>query len=55
MTVVAYVGLGSNLEDPTAQLARAVAELASLPDTTLLAQSAFYASRPVGPRINRTS
>lgn len=50
MTVVAYVGLGSNLEDPTAQLARAVAELASLPDTTLLAQSAFYASRPVGPQ-----
>jgi len=50
MTVVAYVGLGSNLEDPTAQLARAVAELASLPNTTLLAQSAFYASRPVGPQ-----
>jgi len=50
MTVVAYVGLGSNLEDPTAQLARAVAELASLPDTTLQAQSPFYASRPVGPQ-----
>lgn len=50
MTVVAYVGLGSNLENPAAQLARAVAELASLPGTTLRAQSPFYASRPVGPQ-----
>ncbi|MET4027928.1 2-amino-4-hydroxy-6-hydroxymethyldihydropteridine diphosphokinase [Marinobacter sp. MBR-99] len=50
MTVLAYVGLGSNLEDPTAQLARAVAELASLPGTTLQAQSPFYASSPVGPQ-----
>lgn len=50
MTAVAYVGLGSNLENPAAQLARAVAELASLPDTTLQAQSPFYASRPVGPQ-----
>ncbi|MFO8141115.1 MAG: 2-amino-4-hydroxy-6-hydroxymethyldihydropteridine diphosphokinase [Marinobacter sp.] len=50
MTVVAYVGLGSNLENPAAQLARAVAELASLPDTTLQAQSPFYASHPVGPQ-----
>lgn len=50
MTVVAYVGLGSNLEHPAAQLARAVAELARLPDTTLQAQSPFYASRPVGPQ-----
>ncbi|MGM0951771.1 MAG: 2-amino-4-hydroxy-6-hydroxymethyldihydropteridine diphosphokinase [Pseudomonadota bacterium] len=50
MTTEAYIGLGSNLQDPAAQLARAVAELAGLPDTTLLAQSPFYASRPVGPQ-----
>jgi len=50
VTVVAYVGLGSNLQDPTAQLARAVMELARLPETTLQAQSPFYASRPVGPQ-----
>ncbi len=50
MTVEAYVGLGSNLQDPTAQLARAVMELARLPETTLQAQSPFYASRPVGPQ-----
>ncbi|WP_323752211.1 2-amino-4-hydroxy-6-hydroxymethyldihydropteridine diphosphokinase [Marinobacter sp.] len=50
MSVIAYVGLGSNLKDPAAQLARAVMELACLPQTTLLAQSPFYASRPVGPQ-----
>ena len=45
-----YIGLGSNQADPLRQLARAVAELASLPDTTLVAQSPFYRSRPVGPQ-----
>ncbi|MEP3561905.1 MAG: 2-amino-4-hydroxy-6-hydroxymethyldihydropteridine diphosphokinase [Marinobacter sp.] len=50
MSTVAYVGLGSNLKDPAAQLARAVMELSRLPQTTLLAQSPFYASRPVGPQ-----
>ncbi|WP_417568444.1 2-amino-4-hydroxy-6-hydroxymethyldihydropteridine diphosphokinase [Marinobacter sp.] len=46
----AFIGLGSNLKEPAAQLARAVSELAVLPGTTLVAQSAFYASRPVGPQ-----
>ncbi|SFM37097.1 2-amino-4-hydroxy-6-hydroxymethyldihydropteridine diphosphokinase [Marinobacter pelagius] len=50
MTTDVFVGLGSNLENPAAQLARAVAELAALPQTTLVAQSPFYASRPVGPQ-----
>lgn len=50
MTVDAYIGLGSNLEQPAAQLAKAVSELAGLPKTTLVAQSPFYASRPVGPQ-----
>ncbi|MBN7768475.1 2-amino-4-hydroxy-6-hydroxymethyldihydropteridine diphosphokinase [Marinobacter daepoensis] len=50
MTTDAYVGLGSNLDDPAIQLARAVSELAGLPGTTLVAQSPFYASRPVGPQ-----
>lgn len=45
-----FVGLGSNLADPAAQLGRAIAELAALPDTTLVAQSPFYASKPVGPQ-----
>lgn len=46
----AFIGLGSNLEDPSAQLARAVVALAALPRTTLVAQSPFYRSRPVGPQ-----
>lgn len=46
----AFIGLGSNLADPTAQLARAIAELAGLPASSLIAQSAFYCSRPVGPQ-----
>lgn len=46
----AFIGLGSNLADPTAQLARAIAALAGLPRTSLIAQSAFYCSRPVGPQ-----
>ncbi|RMJ02525.1 2-amino-4-hydroxy-6-hydroxymethyldihydropteridine pyrophosphokinase [Marinobacter litoralis] len=50
MTTVVYVGLGSNLENPAAQLARAVMELSRLPQTRLQAQSPFYASRPVGPQ-----
>ena len=48
--VHAWIGLGSNLEDPLEQLARAVTGLATLPDTTLVGQSAFYRSRPVGPQ-----
>ena len=45
-----FIGLGSNLQEPSAQLAGAVAELAALPDTTLIAQSPFYTSSPVGPQ-----
>lgn len=48
--VEAWIGLGSNLDDPLQQLARALAGLAALPGTTLVAQSPFYRSRPVGPQ-----
>ena len=50
MTTDAFIGLGSNLENPLGQLARAVIELAALPRTQLVAQSSFYASQPVGPQ-----
>jgi 2-amino-4-hydroxy-6-hydroxymethyldihydropteridine diphosphokinase len=46
----AFIGLGSNLENPGAQLARAIAELATLPNTKLAAQSPFYRSKPLGPQ-----
>lgn len=47
--IQAYIGLGSNLEDPRAQVQQAFAELAALPDTQLIAQSPLYLSRAVGP------
>lgn len=46
----AFIGLGSNLAEPSVQLARALVGLAALPDTELVAQSPFYSSRPVGPQ-----
>lgn len=46
---LAYIGLGSNLEDPLAQVTRAFDELAALPNTSWVARSAIYSSLPVGP------
>ncbi|WP_227718319.1 2-amino-4-hydroxy-6-hydroxymethyldihydropteridine diphosphokinase [Microbulbifer sp. Q7] len=44
-----YIGLGSNLDDPAAQLRRALEQMQDIPQTTLCASSAFYASAPIGP------
>ncbi|MDO9619365.1 MAG: 2-amino-4-hydroxy-6-hydroxymethyldihydropteridine diphosphokinase [Pseudomonas sp.] len=44
-----YIGLGSNLATPLEQLRSALAALAALPRTRLIAQSSFYASDPLGP------
>jgi 2-amino-4-hydroxy-6-hydroxymethyldihydropteridine diphosphokinase len=41
--------LGSNLDDPPTQLARAFDALASLPDTRLVLRSSLYRSAPLGP------
>lgn len=46
----AYVALGSNLDDPAAQLDRAFEELAVLPETRLTARSPLYKSAPMGPQ-----
>jgi len=45
----AYVGLGSNLEDPPAQLRAACAALAALRGARLVAVSAFLRNPPLGP------
>ena len=47
--VVAYVGLGSNLSDPAAQVRQAMAELNGLPESELLARSPLYRTAPLGP------
>ena len=49
--VNAYIGLGSNLEDPRAQVEQAFAELAELPHTQLVATSPLYQSVAVGPGL----
>lgn len=46
--VTAYIGLGSNLVEPAAQVRAGQAALAALPRTTVEACSALYASAPVG-------
>ncbi|MDR5903668.1 2-amino-4-hydroxy-6-hydroxymethyldihydropteridine diphosphokinase [Franzmannia qiaohouensis] len=47
---VAYIGLGSNLDDPLAQVQGALDALGRLPLTRRVAASPCYASRPVGPQ-----
>ena len=47
-THVAWVGLGSNLESPAAQVASALDALARINDTRVLAASSFYRTAPVG-------
>ena len=45
----AWIGLGSNLDDPPRQLDAAIAGIAALPDTRLAAVSRRYRSAPLGP------
>ncbi|MCP5162440.1 MAG: 2-amino-4-hydroxy-6-hydroxymethyldihydropteridine diphosphokinase [Hahellaceae bacterium] len=46
----AYIGLGSNLEQPALQIKTAMIALNKLPGTQLLAQSSLYSSKPLGPQ-----
>jgi 2-amino-4-hydroxy-6-hydroxymethyldihydropteridine diphosphokinase len=48
VSVRAVIALGSNLEDPLAQVRRGFEEIAALQDTKLLAQSSLYRTAPVG-------
>ena len=47
--VTAYIGLGSNLENPVEQVKTALRELNKLPQSRLLLQSSLYQSAPMGP------
>lgn len=46
--MLAFVGLGSNLDEPRRQVEQAVGELGAIPRTKLLRASAMYRSAPVG-------
>ena len=45
----AYIGVGSNLHDPRAQVLAACARLAQVPRTGVVLTSRLYRSRPFGP------
>jgi 2-amino-4-hydroxy-6-hydroxymethyldihydropteridine diphosphokinase len=44
----AYVGIGSNLNDPRAQVLQAFSELDGLPHTRVVQKSSLYRSAPMG-------
>jgi 2-amino-4-hydroxy-6-hydroxymethyldihydropteridine diphosphokinase len=44
----AYIGIGSNLGDPRANVGDAIARLAALPGTRLVRASSFYETEPLG-------
>src|SRR6185436_13874600 len=46
--ITAYVGIGSNLDDPRQQVAQAFDELSRLPQTSLTARSSLYRTAPLG-------
>lgn len=50
MLNTAYIGLGSNLDNPAQQILIAVEKIDSLPETTLVSTANFYRSAPVGPK-----
>ena len=45
---VAYVGIGSNLDDPRAQVLNAFSELDRLPHTRVVKKSSLYRTAPIG-------
>jgi len=44
----AFVGIGANLGDPVARVREAIAALAALPQTRLVASSSLYRTAPLG-------
>lgn len=48
---IAYIGLGSNLDNPVLQLDSAISALQALPGSRLLEQSSFYQSKPLGNEV----
>lgn len=47
---IAYIALGSNLNEPVAQLDAAVLAISQLSQSQLLHVSPYYASKPMGPQ-----
>lgn len=47
---LAYIGLGSNLEDPAKQIQLAVDAIKLIPESAIKNVSSLYFSRPMGPQ-----
>lgn len=45
-----FIGIGANLNNPSQQIKTATDALSQLPQTELLAVSAIYGSKPLGPQ-----
>jgi 2-amino-4-hydroxy-6-hydroxymethyldihydropteridine diphosphokinase len=45
-----YLGLGSNLAEPSVQISRALRSLTKVKDTSVVSCSSLYASLPMGPK-----
>jgi 2-amino-4-hydroxy-6-hydroxymethyldihydropteridine diphosphokinase len=48
MRLLAYIGVGSNLNDPAAQVREACEALGAIPDSLLIACSSLYGSKAMG-------
>ncbi|TWX68679.1 2-amino-4-hydroxy-6-hydroxymethyldihydropteridine diphosphokinase [Colwellia demingiae] len=48
--VTAYIGLGSNLSDPRVQVSNAAKEIGKISASNVIALSALYLSKPMGPQ-----
>ena len=49
LTIDAYIGLGSNLQNPKIQISSAIMQLDLLPHSSLHTCSSLFLSRPMGP------
>ncbi len=47
---IAYIGLGSNLSNPRMQISKAAEEIANIEAGNVIALSASYLSKPMGPQ-----
>ncbi len=50
MKVKAWIGLGSNLEQPQQQIKQALEDLGQIRETVVFRQSSLYQSAPMGPQ-----
>jgi len=50
MTATAYIGLGSNMNNPIEQITQACAEISHIVNTELIRLSGLYRSLPLGPQ-----